>query len=153
MEKSSQFTQALKSWSEIYMHRSMHDLVQFSRTANVSISQLGALMRLYHGQACGVSDLGDHLGISSAAASQMIERLVQQGLLARSEEPSDRRVKRITVTPAGRRLIEDGIAVRQRWLETLTASFTSEQQDLIIRALTLLTQAANDQESETHPVV
>jgi DNA-binding MarR family transcriptional regulator len=146
-----QFTQVLHEWSEIFMRRSMHDLVQFTRQAGLSMSQLSALMRLYHGGACGVSDLGEHLGVSSAAASQMIERLVQQGLLERSEHPDDRRIKRITVSAAGRRLIAEGVAARRRWMESLTLALTQEEQALIVQALELLTRAAHQQEPNPAP--
>ncbi len=146
MTDNVQFTQVLNEWSELLMRRSMHDMVQFTRREGLSMSQLGALMRLYHGGACGVSDLGEHLGVSSAAASQMIERLVQQGLLERSEDPGDRRNKRISVSPAGRRLVAEGIAARRSWMESLTHALTPEEQALIVEALELLTCAAREQE-------
>lgn len=146
MTDTVQFTQVLHEWSEIFMRRSMNDLVYFTRQAGLSMSQLGALMRLYHGGACGVSNLGEHLGVSSAAASQMIERLVQQGLLERSEHPDDRRIKRIAVSAAGRQLIAEGVAARRQWMESLTHALTQEEQALIIEALKLLTRAARQQE-------
>ena len=104
--------------------------------------QLSTLMRLYHQGACGVSDIGSHLGVTNAAASQMIDRLVLQGLLERSEDPNDRRGKQIQVTPKGRKLIEDGIEARRLWMEELTTELTSDEQQLITHALILLTQAA-----------
>jgi len=44
---------------------------------------------LFHLLKCGgstVSALGDGLGVSNAAASQMLERLVQQGYVLRTED-------------------------------------------------------------------
>jgi DNA-binding MarR family transcriptional regulator len=146
MSDSDRFTALLHSWAEVFMRRSMHDFVKFSKDSGVSMPQLSTLMRLYHQGACGVSDIGSHLGVTNAAASQMIDRLVQQGLLERSEDPKDRRGKHIQVTPKGRQLIEDGIEARRRWMEELTTELTAEEQVLIVHALILLTRAARQLE-------
>ncbi len=140
------FTTVLRDWAGTFMRRSMHDLVQFSRDSGLSMTQLSTLMHLYHQGACGVSDIGSHLGVTNAAASQMIDRLVGLGYLERAEDPGDRRVRQITVTANGSRLIESAIAARHRWMEELTDSLSPDQQQLIIEALTLLTQAANQPE-------
>jgi len=142
MPDSDRFTTLLHDWAEVFMRRSMHDMVKFSKNSGVSMPQLSTLMRLYHQGACGVSDIGSHLGVTNAAASQMIDRLVQQGLLERSEDPNDRRVKHIQVTPKGRRLVDDGIGARRLWMEELTTELSAEDQELITRALILLTEAA-----------
>jgi DNA-binding MarR family transcriptional regulator len=99
-------------------------------------------MRLYHAGNCGVGDIGDHLGVTDAAASQMVDRMVQQGLLIRTEGSSDRRVRTVTLTVKARELVEAGIEARRRWLEDLTITLTPEEQESIIHALVLLTDAA-----------
>ena len=142
MSISTQFTAVLHDWAEVFMRRSMRDLVQFTKDSGMSMTQLSSLMHLHHQGVCGVSDIGAHLGVTNAAASQMIERLVQQGLLERSEDPLDRRVKQVRVTGKGRKLIEDGIEARRYWMEDLTIALTPEEQALITRALVLLTHAA-----------
>jgi len=142
MSTTTRFTAVLHDWAETFMHRSMGDFVQFSKDSGLSMTQINALMHLYHRGACGVSDIGSHLGVTNAAASQMIDRLVGLGYLERSEAPHDRRVRQITVSDRGRRLIEDGIAARRRWMEELTTALSPREQELIINALTLLTRAA-----------
>jgi DNA-binding MarR family transcriptional regulator len=99
-------------------------------------------MKLYYHASCDISDVGVHLGVTNAAASQMVDRLVQLGLLSRTEDLQDRRVKKLTLTPHGRSLIGDSIEARKRWMEKLTTSLTFEQQHSIINALTLLTETA-----------
>lgn len=128
------------------MHRSFRDFKRFMDEANLSPSQIGALMRLYHGSACGVSDIGSHMGITNAASSQMVDRLVQMNFLQRAENPQDRREKQLTLTPQGRSLVERGIEARRSWLESLTTNLTPEQQAMIANALTMLTEAAKTSE-------
>ena len=84
--------------------------------------QLGALFHLHHLGACSVTDLGDELGVTGAAASQMMERLVQQGLILRTEDLQDRRVKNLVLTETGTQVIQESIHARQDWLNDLVKS-------------------------------
>jgi DNA-binding MarR family transcriptional regulator len=139
---SKQFSEILHEWAAVFMHRSFRDFKRFMDESGLSPSQVNVLMRLYHTGGCGVSDIGDHAGVTHAAASQLVDRLVQQGLLGRVEDSADRRVKQITITPKGRALIEAGVDARQSWMEELTTALTPEQQEMIARSLTMLTEAA-----------
>jgi DNA-binding MarR family transcriptional regulator len=149
MSSNTTFTQTLHDWAETFMRRSFRDFKHFMDDSGLSPSQINALMRLHHCESCGVSDIGDHLGITNAAASQLVDRLVQQHLLQRSEDPHDRRYKLVALTPDGKSLIQEGIQARSSWMVQLTEALTAEEQQKIIEALTLLTQAARQLETET----
>jgi DNA-binding MarR family transcriptional regulator len=140
----------LRAWVEVFMHNSFRDLRRFMEEAGLSHSQVGALMRLYHQEACGVSGIGEHLGITVAAASQLVDRLVQQGFLARTEDPGDRRFKQVSLTPKGKAFIENGIRYRQQWMEKLTHALTPEEQETVSEALSLLIRAAVLLDPDTH---
>ena len=84
----------------------------------------------------------DLMQVSPAGASQMVERLVQQGLVRRVESPGDRRVRQVYLTEEGRRMVETSSAARQKWVEELTASLTDEQMALIGAAWRILTDRA-----------
>ena len=151
MTSEQRFTQVLHEWSQVFMHRSVDEFARFMADSGLSASQIHALMRLYHASegrgACRVSELGSHLGISNAASSQMVDRLVQLGLIQRAEDQQDRRVKQVALTEQGRLLIENGIEIRRHWMEELTTALTPAEQQSIIAALTLLTRAARQTEA------
>ncbi len=136
------FSEVMGEWAEVFMHRSFRDFKRFMDEAGLSPSQVNALMRLYHGKLCGVSDIGGHLGITSAAASMMVDRLVQMGLLERNEGRQDRRLRQLKLTEQGQALVERGIEARRAWMESLTSNLTAEQQAMIAEALGMLTEAA-----------
>ena len=99
------------------MHRSIRHLLRYARENGLSMSQFGALLHIHRMGSSGVTDLGDHLGVTSAAASQMLERLVQQGLILRTEDPNDRRVKQIVLTDKGLRFFKKASAlVKVGWM-------------------------------------
>ncbi len=144
MPASRTLSEAIHEWMHVFMRRSMVDFSHYARDTGMSLPQFVTLINLHRKGIAGVSDIGDDLGVSSAAASQMIERLVQLGLLERSEDPHDRRAKRIILTSRGRELLEKGMQARARWLDDLARALTPEQQETIIAALDLLTQAARE---------
>jgi DNA-binding MarR family transcriptional regulator len=96
---------------------------------------------LYRGQ-CGISDIGDRFEISAAAASQHVENLVQAGLIERTEDAGDRRVRQIQLSGKGRDLLEKGISERYHWMDRLKDNLDEEAREKISAALVALTEAA-----------
>ena len=143
MSPTKVLTEVIREWSEVFMQRSMRDFKRFMDLTGLSFSQINILMRLLHGGSIGVSEIGDQLGVSNAAASQAVDRLVGLGLIERTEDPDDRRAKRLALTQKGRALIEQGIEARSNWIKGIMDVLTPEQQNMIISALTLLTEAAH----------
>jgi DNA-binding MarR family transcriptional regulator len=142
MSSSERLLRVLTEWTGVLMRASSGDFNRIMRDYGLSMPQLSTMMRLYYHSAGAVSDIGAMLGVTNAAASQMVDRLVQLELIERKEDRSDRRVKKVELTEKGRLLIQKTMDVRRRWMEDLTSRLTLAQQDEIISALTLLTEAA-----------
>jgi DNA-binding MarR family transcriptional regulator len=138
MAANEQFQAVLREWFELVIRRSMRNLFHFARERGVSISQIGALFQIRHRGVCSVSDLSTEMGVSSAAASQMLETLVQQDFVRRTEDPKDRRAKQIVITEKGRRLLQESIRARQDWLVQLAGSFSSPEQERVAAALKMI---------------
>jgi len=146
MSSAKAFAATMRAWAEVFMAHSMHAWIRYFKASELSMPQVSALMRLYHGGECGISDLSAHLDVTAAAASQLVEGLVQKGLLERVENPHDRRAKQVSITPKGRALIQKGIEVRNQWIEKLAVHLTAEQRATVVAALKYLTQAAEQLE-------
>lgn len=54
------------------------------------------------GQGCTVNELGEHLGVSKQAASQMVAELEDKGYLERARHPGDGRAVLVTLSVRGR---------------------------------------------------
>ena len=147
MTLADSFVDTLHQWIETSMKHSMRNFIHYARENGLSMSQLGALFHLNHMGSSGVSDLGDHLGVTSAAASQMLDRLVQQGLILRSENPNDRRVKQVVITDKGCQILEEGIRARQGWLDNLANKIVDEDKVHIIAALNILIDTSSQIDS------
>jgi DNA-binding MarR family transcriptional regulator len=143
MRHADPFVDTLQRWIEVSMHRSIRNFIHYARETGLSMSQLGAMAHLRCSGTVGVTELGDHLGVTSAAASQMLERLVQQELILRSEDPSDRRVKQIFLTDKGLQVLHESIRAHQGWLYELGEVLSASEKETTIAALNILIDKAN----------
>lgn len=107
----------LKAFAAEIMRHSIDDMLRLMRRAELSMPQVVALMYLRHASAASISDISDHLNLSLAATSHLVERLVLAGFVTRTEDPTDRRLKHVTLTAAGRTLVEE---VKQARVEELS---------------------------------
>ena len=110
------------------MRRSMHNLIRHSKSMGFTMPQVNALFRLHHHDQCSVRDLAEFLGVSDAAASQMVDKLVDQGLILRIEDPQDRRGKLLSLSPEGNTIVQESIKSRHAWVTDLAELFTPEQE-------------------------
>jgi DNA-binding MarR family transcriptional regulator len=143
MQRADPFVVTVQEWMEVFMQRSMRGFLGYIKDSGLSMSQLGAMFQIRHRGSSGVSDLGDRLDMTSSAASQLLERLVQQGLVLRSEDPSDRRVKQLVLTDKGRQVLQESVRARQNWLSDLAETLSSHEKETIIAALHILIDKAN----------
>lgn len=71
---------------------------------------------------------GDFL-VDKATAARTLARLEEAGLITRTVDEQDRRVKRVQVTEAARALEPEIRAVTQRWSECLLDGFSPEERE------------------------
>ena len=140
----SQFNQAIRSWMDIFMNRSMRGWGRFAKSAGLSMPQFGLLMQMHHKGDCGMSEVSERFDITPAAASQLVDKLVQGGLVQRVEDPHDRRAKLLNLTEKGRELVQQGIQERYRWVDEVGSKLSAEERAKVAEALTLLTEKAKE---------
>lgn len=71
----------------------------------VTYSQLKLLKMVARAEGSTVTNVATFLGVSTAAASRAVDRLVRRGLLRRKEAAVDRRAVELSVTPAAEQLL------------------------------------------------
>ncbi|MGZ6346416.1 MAG: MarR family winged helix-turn-helix transcriptional regulator [Anaerolineales bacterium] len=141
---SDQFSDVLHGWVKVFMRRNGQDYKHFMDESGLSFSQVNTLMRLHFAGQADISDISEQMGITNAAASQLVERMVRLGLLDRMPDPIDRRIKRLALTTKGHALAEKLVNMRRKWVEQFTDSLTSRQREAISDALQVMTDAARN---------
>ena len=144
MTKPQPISHSLRAWMDVFMHRSMRGWTHFAKSTGLSMSQFSILMQLHHKGPCGMSEISERFDVTPAAASQLVDKLVQSGYLERAEDPSDRRAKLLKLSPSGAKLVEQGMNERHRWMDELARNFSAEEQKKISEALDILTGAAKN---------
>lgn len=137
---------ALYEWSGVFGRRTIHDFMAFAHENEISMAQISLLMRLYYRGPTSILLARQDLYGSRAAATQLVDKLVQMGLVERSEGIEDRRVKQIRLTEEGREMVQQGIAARRGWMKDLVSAFSSAEQEQLAGLLIRLSQAGRDQE-------
>lgn len=128
----------------------IQDFMHFMKQHGLSASQIHALMYIYHAGECQVSDIGALADASNAAASQLVERLVQQDLVERKEDPANRRMKIVQLTEKGKELIRGSIP-SSHFLTAIMAMLTTAQRETVQTAFGILAQAARQLQTPNQP--
>lgn len=103
---------------------------------DLTVSQVRALLVL----ACHEPEplpgvrIAERLGISAAAISRALDGLVRKGFVTRSESESDRRVRLLRLTDAGRATAEELSALRRAQLDRFVATLDAEQREHLATA-------------------
>lgn len=82
------------------------------------------------------SDLARHLGITTASTTKLLDRLEDQGHVARERHPSDRRALKVTVTAGTRRAALDSVGRQHATRFGPAARLSPAQRDVVIDFLT-----------------
>ncbi len=151
MDSSKLLVATVGDWIDVFIRHSMRDFFLHSRQHGLSVTQIAALFQIRRKGTSSVSDIGDELQVTNPAASQLLERLVQQGLVARTEDPIDRRLKQIALTKRGESLLREGVQARQKWLEELAKSMQPDEQAQVVAALNILIERAQELEALASP--
>lgn len=83
----------------------------------------------------GPTELAHRLGVTSAAASGIVDRLQARGHVERQPHPSDRRRRVVTATASGREEVVGHMMPMFRELAELDAAFTDEELAVVLRYL------------------
>jgi DNA-binding MarR family transcriptional regulator len=124
----------------------IQDFMQFMHQTGLSRPQIHALLHIFHAGECRVSEIAVLSGATPAAASQLVERLVRQGLVERGEDPENRRIKKLHLTHKGLDLLHEGMA-SNRFLFELMSALPARQRQVVETAFRYLAQAGR----QLHP--
>ena len=126
----------------------VHSFWRRVRAAGLSMPQLFAMRYIHHHRQTNISDLARALGITNAAASQLLRRLVEQGYVVREENPADRRNKRLLLTPKGEEVLQSiSSSPNGTTLNRLLESLSPEETEQVVRALEILIAKLPDEET------
>lgn len=118
---------------------------------NLTLAQLKAVYLVAATGPIRMSTLAVRLGTAISTTSGVVDRLVQGGLLERTEDPADRRQVLVGATPTALRQLEDLSELgRDRMRELLNRISRLDDIETVERAVRLLAEAATTTNEDTH---
>ena len=151
MTSSVQFVSTIREFLDIAMQHTLRERAHFAKALGLSMPQFGILMQLHYRENCGISEISDRFHITNAAASQLVDKLVQSGLIRRQEDPHDRRAKLLNLTDRAKELFQQSLEERYHWVGQLAEKLTAEERAKVTDALEIVNKAVRELETESTP--
>jgi DNA-binding MarR family transcriptional regulator len=103
------------------------------------ISDLAANSYVHHLETCGVKEIGQHLGVTSATVRQNVDSLVEQALIARSEEAEDRQMQCVESMDRGHKVFGQRLKAHGCWTNFVADQLSQEKKEAVTPSLSILT--------------
>lgn len=125
----------MENWANVYLFRSLSEYFTFLKSTDISIQKAYVLTYIFHNGPSNISDICEHMMVSAAAASQMVDRLENQYLVKRVSDPRDGRVRNVVLSDQGEIFVKQSIAARKNWVKEIPPELSNDRMDQIAFAL------------------
>jgi MarR family transcriptional regulator, organic hydroperoxide resistance regulator len=115
---------------------------------SLTVPQLKCLFFISNQGKTNFRKLAERLKVSPSNITGIIDRLVEQGLVTRAENPEDRRILLLQTTPKGETMIAELREKRSSYLAQILTDLKMEELKNIDHGLTVLAQAAEEYSSK-----
>jgi MarR family 2-MHQ and catechol resistance regulon transcriptional repressor len=112
-------------------------------TTGLCASDFGVLEALLHKGPLPVNVLGRKLLLTSGSMTASVDRLAARDLVARKDDPADRRVRVVALTAGGRRLIKTAFARHAAHLDDVVEVLTPHERTTLVVLLKKLGKHAD----------
>jgi DNA-binding MarR family transcriptional regulator len=114
----------------------------------LTIAQLKSLFFIRNQGSTNLGTLAAALGVTPTNTTGIIDRLVKQGLVSRTENPENRRMLLLRVTDKGEELVAKLRERRRSYLSEVLQSMSVDELTTLAQGLASLVKAAEAQERE-----
>jgi len=123
------------------LRRLHHGLPIANGEMELTVAQMRALHGIGDHGDCTMGELAHKLGITLSAATGLVDRLIQRGLVERESGKDDRRVVYVRLADAGRRAREVFRKERQRHMAGALRRLSAHELERIADSINLLRSA------------
>jgi DNA-binding MarR family transcriptional regulator len=108
------------------------------RRSDLSVMQFRAMVYLDLDPGASLSAVAEYLGLTLPTVSQMIDGMVEKGLVTRQESTIDRRRIRLSLTDQGRDVLEKSFSGTQAYLGEIISQLEVQELATLYQVLQLL---------------
>ncbi|MEP6797488.1 MAG: MarR family transcriptional regulator [Lapillicoccus sp.] len=115
--------------------------VRFESSHDIAPHQFSVLSRLEDAPKTP-GELADIERVAKPTMTRTVGALVEKGLVARQDDPSDGRQVILSITSDGVRMLRTTRRKRDAWMASRVQRLTPEEQEVLVRATEILTRVA-----------
>ncbi|MBT9156459.1 MAG: putative HTH-type transcriptional regulator YusO [Firmicutes bacterium] len=132
----------LRTVSVIIKKRGREILVDFGITP----PQFSALLTLIQNGDLTIGELGEKMYLACSTATDLVDRMERNGLVARERDTNDRRVIRLRVLESGHQMLGEVMQARRRYLSGVLERVSREETSSMVVALNHLAELMTQEE-------
>lgn len=118
-------------------HLLMKQRVEILRRFRLSPSEYAAV-RLCAEAPAMLSAIADEAGVTSAGATDVVDRLEARRLVRRLPDPKDRRAVLVALTPSGKRLYRDAQSTQRVVFREISRTLSLSEREALVTGVTAL---------------
>jgi DNA-binding MarR family transcriptional regulator len=124
-------------------------------SVNLTMPQLKSLICVAENNGATSGQIARRLGVGLSTVTGIVDRLAEQDLVTRREDPDDRRITRVLPTPRAQVLVDELLRYRNEMITDLLSRLDSEQLRTVETAFDYLRDAITQisAQSQTEEVV
>jgi DNA-binding MarR family transcriptional regulator len=138
--ESSNITEQAREMTALVLGVTRQLLAVDDQAADLPLRQLRVCMAL-HDEPRSMTALGRELGMSLSAMTQIADRLERAGLVKRSLEGTDRRVRCLQLTPRGQKMMQLREQIRIQRVSGVVRTMSQHARNEVLSALQVLLTA------------
>jgi DNA-binding MarR family transcriptional regulator len=111
--------------------------------------QLKALMYVTRNGGATSGQIANRLGVGLSTITGIVDRLAEQGMVTRCEDPRDRRITRVLPTPTGKALVDELWQYRNEVVTAILSQLDPDQLHTVESAFQYLLDAVDKLSRQT----
>jgi len=111
---------------------------QLARQFGISRAQWSVLVRLDRSEGLKQSELAEMLDLQPISLTRLLDRLAENGLIERRDDPNDRRANRLYLTPAARPLLDRLEGLGKAMMATVLEGLDTKANERLLGELALI---------------
>lgn len=136
---------------EAFQQRLMAVHVAEFTTLDLTMAQAKLLYVVMAAGELSLGEIAGQLRVTASTASGAVDHLVGLGLLSRTDDPTDRRQLRVSVTDLGRQTIEGLRELSERQLRALFEVISDADLEVVANAIRVMSDAVDVATNTTYP--
>jgi len=110
--------------TNLKVHRALNLLLG---ELDLSLAQHEILVTICRNSGLTQRDLSEQLLLIKSNATALLQKLEARGLIRRTPDPADSRIKRLSLTRSGNALVEKSFAVQSRVIKAMVSVMTDDE--------------------------